>query len=393
MRLLPRALMPLIVLAAACASSPSAEAPPDDQQVPPGMTGTAPIAEPGGTGPVPLGDLVTVADGLEVPWDIAFLDDDTLFVTERPGRVRVIDNGRLRPDPVATFDVTDQGEAGLMGIAVHPDVGQERYIYVAYTADDGNRVIRAAIGDDLTFGNEETLIEGIPAARFHDGGGLAFGPDGMLYILTGDAGEPDAAAELTSLAGKVLRLRPDGTIPDDNPFPGSAVWSYGHRNPQGLDWDATGRLLVSEHGPSGDLSLCCHDEVNLVMPGAFYGWPFSAGMVSTSQEGAPPAQTVRPVATSGEDTWAPSGLAVQPGTHNPAVFFVANLRGATIRRGEVAAGRIDEPVDTQVVYDGLGRMRAAAFGPDGCLYVTTSNRDGRGQVAEGDDRLLKACPT
>ena len=330
--------------------------------------------------PAALEDVVT---GLEVPWAVAFVDADTFFVTERPGRVRLVDGGELREEPVAEPDVDATGEGGLLGIALHPDFPEQRWAYLYATTDDGNEVTRWRVGEDLTFADPEVLIDRIPSARNHDGGRIAFGPDGMLHIGTGDAAEPELAADLDSLAGKILRIAPDGSVPADNPFDGSPVWSYGHRNVQGLAWDADGRLFATEHGPSGEFGLCCNDEVNLVEPGAFFGWPFVTAEGPTGA-GDPPVDPVGPVATSGsDDTWAPSGLAVVGDS-----LVVATLRGERLLRFPITADGLG---DTDVVRDDLGRLRLAAAAPDGCLWVATSNRDGRGDPRDGDDRLLRAC--
>lgn len=219
-----------------------------------------------------------------------------------------------------------RGEAGLLGIALHPDFPERRFAYVYYTAADGNRISRFRVGDDLRFRDERVLLEGIPFSAVHDGGRIAFGPDGLLYASTGDAGEPRRAAERGSLAGKFLRLRPDGGIPEENPFDGSPVFSYGHRNPQGFDWDAEERLYASEHGPTGELGLCCHDELNVIVEGAFYGWPFRAGRVQ-ALGGSPPERPIPPIAASGSDTWAPAGVAVHSPEGGPKAVLVANLAG------------------------------------------------------------------
>jgi glucose/arabinose dehydrogenase len=303
--------------------------------------------------------------GFEVPWEIAFVDEATILVTERPGRVRVIEEGRLRERPAATIEVDASGEGGLLGLAV-----REGFAYVYYTAADGNRVSRFPLADDLSFGDEEVLLDGIPSAAFHDGGRIAFGPDGMLYVATGDAGDPEAAADRGSLAGKILRLAPEGGEPE--------VWSWGHRNPQGLAWAEDGTMYAAEHGPSGELGLCCHDEVNVVERDGFYGWPFRAGTTATGA-GEPPARPRDPLAESGEDTWAPAAAAWLDGS-----LYVATLRGERLLR-------ISPEGEVTTALDGLGRLRIAAAGPDGCLYVGTSNRDGRGDPRRADDRIVRVC--
>lgn len=346
-------------------------------------------AAAGESGRLEFDRVETVVEGLQVPWALAFADETTFLVTERPGRVRVVEDGRLRPQPAAELEVVAEGEAGLLGIALHPAFPEERWAYVSYTAADGNRVSRFRVGDDFTFEREEVLLT-TAAGAFHDGGRIAFGPDGLLYVATGDTGRRELAADNASLAGKVLRLTPEGGVPDDNPFAGSPVFSYGHRNPQGFDWDAEGRLYASEHGPTGEDGLCCHDEVNLVEAGRFYGWPFFAAS-QPAVAGTPPAEPVEPIAESGADeTWAPAGLAVHDDEGVPTTLFVATLRAEQLL--EIVLEAEPRSAQVEVVLDGLGRLRAADFGPDGCLYLTTSNTDGRGEPRPGDDRVLRLCP-
>lgn len=323
----------------------------------------------------------TVARGLRIPWGLAFVDQRTMLVTERAGRVRVIRDGSVRAEPAATIPVRHEGEAGLLGIALHPSFDEQPFAYLFYTTSSGNRVSRFPVGDDLRFGQEEIILDGIPASRFHDGGRIAFGPDGMLYVTTGDAQQPAHAADRGSLAGKILRLTPDGDPPEDNPFADSPVYAFGFRNPQGLDWDQEGVLYASDHGPTGDFDLCCHDEVNRIEPGEFYGWPFFAGSTRAMQ-GNPPQQQREPIRESGADaTWAPAGLVARAGD-----VLISNLRGEQLIRVAPEGG------DVATVLDGEGRLRAAVMGPDDCLYLTTSNRDGRGEPRDGDDRVLRLCP-
>lgn len=336
---------------------------------------------------LPLTEPEGVVGDLSVPWGIAFVDESTILVSERPGVVRVVDDGRLREEPVLTVDAVAQGEGGALGLALHPDFPEVRSGYVHYTASDGNRVSRFEVADDLTMSGEQPLLTGIPAAPIHDGGRIAFGPDGHLYVTTGDAGEPELAADLQSLAGKILRIAADGSIPSENPFAGSPVWSYGHRNPQGLAWSADGTMYATEHGPSGEFGLGALDEVNRIRAGGFYGWPYLAATTDTGFGGEPPADPIPPAASSGDDTWAPSGLGLVAGDDGP-VLLVAALAAQALLRMDVT----DDGVELRgAALEGLGRLRISTLGPDGCLYLGTSNTDGRGDPGPDDDRILRSC--
>lgn len=372
----------VLTLAVACSGGGDETPPAQTPSTTPPATSTS---TPTGGGALDFDHVTSVVGGLEVPWDLAFVDARTILVTERDGRVRAVRNGRLQSQAVARIDVSSAGEGGLLGIALDPQFPSLRFAYVYYTSGSGNRVSRFRLGSDLTFSNEDVLIDGIPSASIHDGGRIAFGPDGMLYVATGEAGEPRRAADRGSLGGKILRIRPNGSVPEDNPFRGSPVWSYGHRNPQGLAWDAQGRLYESEHGPTSELNLCCNDEINLIRKGGYYGWPYRAGR-RAGFSGTPPDDPINPLATSGNDTWAPSGLVVE-GTR---ALLVTALRGSRLMRFRFGSRgtSLDGPA---TALDGFGRLRGARFGPDGCLYLTTSNRDGRGSPRSNDDRILRIC--
>jgi glucose/arabinose dehydrogenase len=359
---------------------------------------TTSTTAPGGGGGLRFGAPQEVATGLEVPWSIAFVDEDTMIVSERPGRFRLIDGGQLRPQPIGQVPASTApaGEGGLMGIALHPQFPSQRFLYAMYTASTGNRVVRFPLGADFTLGAEEHLLPETPGSRFHDGGAIAFGPDGMLYVATGYGPDLNLAADRNSPNGKILRVTPEGDVPADNPFPGSAVWTWGHRNPQGMAWDSDGRMYASEHGPTIERAgLCCNDEINLIQKGAFYGWPYRAGTIASGlTTGSPPATPVDPIATSGTSTsWAPSNMAIWDGPGGTTHLYQASLRGSTLMHFVFDKASPSTPRSNTPELTGYGRLRAAKFGPDGCLYVSTSNRDGRGTPRAGDDRLLRLCPT
>ena len=329
----------------------------------------------------------TVVEGLEIPWDLAFTPDSRILITERPGRIRVVKDGSLQDTPYATIDVFHRSEAGLMGIALHPDFANNGHLYVCYTYRESrstfNRIARLTDRGDRADGHH-VILDRIPGATRHDGCRIRFGPDGYLYATTGDATDPGLSQDLDSLAGKVLRIAADGSVPPDNPFLGSLVYTWGHRNPQGLDWHpATGDLFITEHGPNED------DEVNLLEPGKNYGWPEVTG-------------------TPGEPGYVDSTLALTPTVAIAGAAFVTGDKLPTAWRGNLVFAALKsshlqrvalEPPEYRAVasrqtlfQDRFGRLRTVVMGPDGYLYFTTSNRDGRGSPREGDDRLLRLGP-
>jgi len=329
--------------------------------------------------------VVTVAENLEIPWEIVFAPDGRIFFTERVGNLRVIENGKLNPEPVAILDVGTV-EGGLLGLALDPNFEQNHFLYLYYTYFEFpltyNKVARFTEKDNSLL-DEFILVDKIPGAAIHDGGRLKFGPDEKLYITTGDAGNSNAAQDLNSLSGKILRINPDGTIPSDNPFADSMIFSYGHRNPQGLDWDpVTGKLVVTEHGSSA------HDEINVVEAGKNYGWPKVVG-------GEHDPQYIDPILQTGEDTWAPSGATFYDSENIPEwtnKYFVATLRGGHLRMLDLNLEE-NQVISSEALFSNTyGRLRDASIGQDGNLYLLTSNRDGRGAPAENDDRILKIIP-
>lgn len=339
--------------------------------------------------PEPAGITVTSwVEGLEAPWSLVFLADGRALVSERAGRIRLIENGRLAPRPYAEIAVAEGGEGGLMGLALHPRFPAEPFVYAMHThQEEGrltNRVIRLIdTGQGLRF--DRVVVAGLPGARFHDGGRIGFGPDGMLYVGTGETFQAELAQDRASLGGKVLRLTPEGQVPADNPFPGSPIFSLGHRNVQGLAWHpASGALFLSEHGPSGEYGLRAHDEINLGRAGGNFGWPRAVGAPSL-------AGLIDPLAAWPRHTTPPSGMAFWRGE-----LYVATLRSQALLRlrlADQAAGYRVTAVERWFVTAGdegrYGRLRDAVAGPDGALYVLTNNRDGRGRPQPGDDRILR----
>lgn len=310
--------------------------------------------------------------GLEVPWAIAFLPDGNALVTEREsGRiVRVTPQGAATP--VGTVGgVAARGEGGLLGIAVSPQFATDRAVYVYYTSSQDNRVVRLQVGPDGTIdGNaQQVIVSGIGAASIHNGGGLTFGPDGFLYVATGDSSRSDASQNRDDLGGKVLRVTPGGAPAPGNPF-GTAVWTYGHRNVQGLAFGPGDRLYATEFGQN------TFDEINLLTPGADYGWPTVEGIAG--REGF-----TDPLVTWATAAASPSGLAYAGGS-----LWAGALRGERLWRIPLTAdGRTGTP---EALYTGeFGRLRGVVATPDrSALWVTTSNRDGRGSPAADDDRIL-----
>jgi glucose/arabinose dehydrogenase len=330
------------------------------------------------------------AENLEVPWSLVFLPDGSALVTERPGRIRIIRDGKLMEQPYAKIKVADIGEGGLMGLALHPDYPKQPYLYIMYTYRDGirlyNRVERLKdTGEGAQ--QDKVIIEGIPGARVHDGGRMAFGPDGMLYVCTGDARRPERAQEPGDLGGKILRLTPDGGIPRDNPFKGSPVYVYGLRNPQGLAWDPeTGTLFASDHGPSGEFGLYGNDSVKVIRKGGNYGWPLVLGGASVNPYIDPMVHWT--------GATPPAGMAFFQGR-----LFVATLKSeALISIGFSREGKGYRVASIRRLFaqgpsgGTYGRIRDVVAGPDGSLYMLTSNRDGRGTSRKGDDKILKLTP-
>ncbi len=319
-------------------------------------------------------EVTIVAQDLEIPWEIVPLPDGRLLVTERPGRVTILGQGSI----ATLHDVRHIGEGGLMGAELDPAFEENGFLYLYYSYQEDSKVFNRVsrfVFDGDTLRDEKILLEKIPGDRFHNGGRIRFGPDGALYITTGDASKPDLAQDLDSLAGKILRLNPDGTIPQDNPFPDSPVYSYGHRNPQGIAWDQEKeRLYSSEHGPVRQ------DKVNLILPGKNYGWPLvECGEGETEFED--------PLICYTEFTLAPSGMDFYPGEGDyQDQLFIAGLRGNMVMR--ISLDEEGIPLEEEPILTDWGRLRTVRY-QQGVFYVATNDRDGRESSGETSDLILK----
>lgn len=336
----------------------------------------------------------TVVGNLEVPWSIVWAPDGRMFFTERPGRVRTFENGRLNPLPIYTVpDVEARSEAGLMSIALHPQFSSNHFVYLSYAYNANGLQVRVVRFRETPQGlvDRKVIIENIPAAPAHAGCRLRFGPDGKLYITTGDSTDRELAQQLNSLAGKILRLNDDGTAPADNPFAGRPdarpeIWAYGSRNAQGIDFQpGTNFLFETEHGPSGFDGPGGGDEVNIIERGKNYGWPVihhratQAGMESPLLEYTPAC--------------APASGAFYRANVFPQFkgnFFFGCLRGTRIIRVALDGRRVVS--QENLLEKKYGRIRDIAEGPDGFIYFSTSNRDGRGTAASDDDRIMRLVP-
>ncbi|MGB1770247.1 MAG: PQQ-dependent sugar dehydrogenase [Nitrosopumilus sp.] len=318
-----------------------------------------------------FGDLNTdvIVDGLNNPWEIVFGPDGEIYFTERDGRIwKLSEFGDAKV--IQTFPKSGAVEGGTLGLALHPEFEKNKKIYVYQTNLElefyQNKIFSFTVEDDMLT-DKQIILDGIPGAPWHDGGRIQFGPDEKLYISTGDAISPGLSQDLSSLAGKILRINPDGTIPTDNPFESSPVFSYGHRNPQGLAWSTNGMFVSSEHGPSGELGYG-HDEVNIILKGKNYGWPNIVG--NSSDE-----NFVNPLIHSGQSTWAPSGMVFYDSDKISIFsgkFLIGTLRGEHLMVVEISDD--GSLISTEKFFDGdFGRIRTAQIDHDGNLYLLTAN--------------------
>ena len=387
-------LLAVVVLSVGCGGG-SAEQGSSEEPGDPGGSGEAtqteltqsgtPPAEDTGTpdlesttadaGPVQV-ETSVVATGLEAPWGLVFTPNGEALVTERDSSRLLSVNSSGNVEEIQRLPENGTGEGGLLGLALSPNYESDGYVYVYYTTDEDNRVARMREGED-----PEPVLTGIPVLTYHNGGRIAFGPDGYLYVGTGDAGDTSTSQNLNSLGGKILRVTPTGDVPSDNPFSGSPIYSYGHRNVQGLAWDGSGRLYASEFGQNR------YDEANIIEPGGNYGWPEVEG------EGGNP-NYIDPISTWTTDEASPSGVEILKGGAIPqweGDFFMAALRGQRLYRLDLDdSGAV---VGQEELLQGeAGRLRHVAQAPDGSLWILTSNRDGRGNPIPDDDRILRLGP-
>ncbi len=316
-----------------------------------------------------------VATDLQKPWALTF-GGEKIFFTEKIGKLRVIDNGTLVNESVAEFHVADIDDAGLLGITAHPDFVQNHQLYIYYTYKDGDKLWNKVL--EITESNNKIvdakiILDKIPGATFDNGGVIKFGPDKKLYIGTGDATDENSSQDIKSLSGKILRLNDDGTIPKDNPYPNSPVYSLGHRNPQGLAWDDQGKLYETEEGPTKN------DEINLIQKGKNYGWPTQECYGSKEYINALNCYNIS-IEPAGITYYGMGKIDIQNS------LILATLRGNILYQLSVHNGNF---TSQKIILDGLGRIREVGTGPDGYLYVLTANTDGNGFPDKNDDKLLR----
>jgi glucose/arabinose dehydrogenase len=351
-------------LLTACSSDTGTVAPPAPATAaPPSATGSAP-ATPAPAGTPDLSAPETVATGLRVPWGLAFLPDGSALVAERDtGHILQVRPGSAPKEVYRVPGVSASGEGGLLGLAVARNFASTALVYAYFTADSDNRIVRFKLGTD---DKPQVIFDGIDKAGIHNGGRIAFGPDGMLYAGTGDAGDGSASQDPADSNGKILRLTPDGKPAPGNPRADSPVWTLGHRNVQGLAWDSAGTMYGIEFGQNR------FDEVNVIEAGKNYGWPEVEGKAKN-------AKYADPIVAWNTDDASPSGAAVAGRT-----LYVAALRGQRLWTVPLDGGKPRAELS-----DRYGRLRTVAVAPDGALWLTTSNTDGRGDSRDGDDRILR----
>jgi len=337
-------------------------------------------------------NLEVIAEGLFVPWSIVFTGPDRLLVSERNGSIREVANQKLNPTPLITFSsVAVQQEAGLLGLALDPDYKNNRFLYACYTTSKNgvlvNRVVKLKdLGTSIV--EVGMIIDDVPASYNHAGGRIHFGPDGKLYLTAGDALQKNLAQDLNALNGKLLRINSDGSIPADNPFNNSPIYSYGNRNSEGFDWNPVNNLLYeTENGPTGFDGPPGGDEINLIQVGGNYGWPLVSH--TEKRDGTiSPLVEFTPAVAPGSGMFYRSSLFPQF-TNS---FFFGGLEGEGIYRLVISKENPYIITLIEKLNINVGRVRDVVEGPDGSIYFTTSNRDGRGQLRAGDDKIYRITP-
>ena len=322
-----------------------------------------------------------IAEGLQAPRSIDISKEGRIFISEKRGSIRVVDNGTLLTEPVGDIKAENIGDAGLLGLTLHPNFTQNHLFYVYYTYSNStglfNKVLMLTESNNRII-DSKTILDGIPGDEYRDGGRIKFGPDGKLYVSTGDASIPELSQDLDSLAGKILRTNEDGTIPQDNPFSNSPVYAYGFRNVQGLAWAPnSGALYSSDQGGTGN------DEINLISPGKNYGWPHEECNSSDDDNRyTPPVLCFNP-------SLEPSGIAFafsnKLGYQNHLI--VATLKGSHLRDIDFDSG------SQNTILVGYGRIIDLVESEDGSIFVLTSNTDGRALPQQGDDKILRLTPS
>jgi glucose/arabinose dehydrogenase len=367
-------LSALVLLAACTTTTPSRSGPSTSSSASSSSAdGAAASGTPGLANPTQVGDIRVLVSNLAVPWGVAFLPDGSALVSERDSHriVRVEASGATSAVGTVPGVADNSGEGGLLGIALSPNFATDAYVYAYLTSATDNRIVRMMYRNG-SLGAPSPVFTGIPKAGIHNGGRIAFGPDGMLYATAGDASQKDRAQDLAYLGGKVLRMTPDGQPAPGNPFAGSVVYTYGHRNPQGLAWGPDGSLYEAEFGQNTE------DELNLLQPGKNYGWPNVEGTIGSND-----AKYTRPLLTWPTGDASPSGLAFAGDS-----LWMATLQGKRVYRIPVLGpGRVSTLAP--ILTGDYGRLRTIVRAPDGALWVTTSNRDGRGSPVAADDRIIK----
>lgn len=333
---------------------------------------TIPIPEPLSSINATTKIVEVVAGNLSVPWAIDISRDGRIFFTEREGLIKVIDNNQSLPKIASYIRVFNEGEAGLLGLSLHPNFTENHLLYIYHTYSNNGTIKNKILQlreENNTIIESKIILDNIPGNKVNNGGRIEFGPDGKIYVSTGDANNPHLSQNLSSLAGKILRLNEDGTVPNDNPFNNSLIYSLGHRNIQGLAWQFnTNKLFVSEHGSSGN------DEINIIHPGENYGWPLEE---CSGEIYAKPFACFTPAI-------APSGISFTNTTEEEQeILLITTLRGSHLRGIDIESKQQDN------ILVGYGRLRDIVNGPDDSIYVTTSNKDGRGIPQRGDDKILK----